>query len=262
MEHADRFEVIGLDADDTLWHSEDSFHAVERRFVELVAPFVADGIDIGDALRATEQRHLPISGYGVKAFTLSLVECAITVSQGAVPADVIGEVLRLGMGMLLEPVRLMDGVAEVLEDLGRDHRLVLITKGDLVHQSRKLESSGLAHHFTHIDIVMEKDEATYRRILDDLGVLPQRFCMIGNSVRSDVLPVLAIGAAAVHVAYHVTWAHELVDHDGSIVTAETLRDVPAACSAAPASTAPARAASQLVQEHFGHPVVGGLAQDQ
>ena len=222
-----RFEVIGVDADDTLWHSEDSFDDVERNYVDLLTPYVAEGVDVRAALRATEQRHLPISGYGVKAFTLSMVECAVTVTEGHVPADVIGDVLRLGMGMLIEPVRLLDGVAEVLADLGRDHRLVLITKGDLVHQSRKLESSGLAHHFSHIDIVMEKDAATYRRILHDLGVEPARFCMIGNSVRSDVLPVLAIGGAAVHVAYHVTWAHEVVDHDGSIVAAETLRDVPA-----------------------------------
>jgi putative hydrolase of the HAD superfamily len=221
------FDVIGLDADDTLWHSEDAFHEVERRYVELLAPYVADGVDVRGALRATEQRHLPISGYGVKAFTLSLVECTITVTQGNVPASVIGEALALGMGMLTESVRLLDGVADVLADLGRDHRLVLITKGDLVHQSRKLEQSGLAHHFSHIDIVMEKDEATYRRILAELDVEPARFCMIGNSVRSDVLPVLAIGGAAVHVAYHVTWEHEVVDHDGSIVTAETLRDVPA-----------------------------------
>jgi putative hydrolase of the HAD superfamily len=222
-----RFDLIGVDADDTLWHSEDSFYDVERRYVDLLTPHIEDGVDIRGALRATEQRHLPISGYGVKAFTLSLVECAVTVTQGRVPSSVIGDVLALGMGMLTEPVRLLDGVAEVLAELGRDHRLVLITKGDLVHQSRKLESSGLAHHFGHIDIVMEKDEATYRRILSDLEVEPARFCMIGNSVRSDVLPVLAIGGAAVHVAYHVTWEHELVEHDGSIVAAETLRDVPA-----------------------------------
>ena len=222
-----RFDVIGVDADDTLWHSEDSFHDVERRYVELLTPYTDEGVDIRAALRSTEQRHLPISGYGVKAFTLSLVECAVTVTRGRVPASVIGDALALGMGMLTEPVRLLDGEADVLADLGRDHRLVLITKGDLVHQSRKLESSGLAHHFGHIDIVMEKDEATYRRILADLDVEPARFCMIGNSVRSDVLPVLSIGGAAVHVAYHVTWEHEVVEHDGSIVAAGTLRDVPA-----------------------------------
>jgi putative hydrolase of the HAD superfamily len=221
------FDLIGLDADDTLWHSEDMFHEIEARYVELLAPYVADGVDVREALRATEQLHLPISGYGVKAFTLSMVECAITVTQGTVPSAVVGDVLALGMGMLTEPVRLLDGVPEVLDDLGRDHRLVLITKGDLVHQTRKLEQSGVAHHFGHIDIVMEKDEATYRRILGDLGVEPERFCMIGNSVRSDVLPVLAIGGSAIHVEYDVTWAHEVVEHDGSIVSAATLRDVPA-----------------------------------
>lgn len=224
---SNRFDVIGLDADDTLWHSEDLYQDVETRFVELLGEYVPDGVDVREALRATEQRMLPISGYGVKAFTLSMVECAVTVSQGAVPSTVVGDVLALGMAMLTEPVRLLDGVAEVLEDLGRDHRLILITKGDLIHQSRKLEMSGLAHHFSHVDIVMEKDEATYRRILADLGVEPARFCMIGNSVRSDVLPVLAIGGSAVHVEYHVTWAHELVDHDHPIVTAATLTDVPA-----------------------------------
>jgi putative hydrolase of the HAD superfamily len=222
-----RFDVIGLDADDTLWHSEDLFHEVEARYVDLVAPYVPDGVDVREALRATEQRHLPISGYGVKAFTLSLVDCAITVTQGGVPSSVVGDVLALGMSMLTEPVRLLDGVPEVLEDLSSDHRLILITKGDLVHQSRKLELSGIAHHFAHIDIVMEKDEATYRRILGDLGVEPRRFCMVGNSVRSDVLPVLAIGGSAVHVEYHVTWAHELVDHDGTLDSAASLRDVPA-----------------------------------
>ena len=222
-----RFDVIGFDADDTLWHSEDSFHAVEARFVELVQPYVREGIDVRAALRATERAHVPVAGYGVKTFTLSMAHAAVTMTDGRIPATVVREVLDAGIGMLTEPVRLLPDVPEVLADVGRDHRLVLITKGDLVHQSRKLEQSGLAHHFSHIDIVMEKDEATYRRILTDLDVEPARFCMIGNSVRSDVLPVLAIGGAAVHVAYHVTWEHEVVDHDGSIVAAETLRDVPA-----------------------------------
>jgi putative hydrolase of the HAD superfamily len=222
-----RFDVIGLDADDTLWHSEDSFVDVERRYVELLEPYLAPGADVRAALRATERRHLPISGYGVKAFTLSLVECAVEVSEGSVPGSVIREVLDLGMSMLSEPVRLLDGVAEVLADLGADHRLVLITKGDLVHQARKLETSGLAEHFSDVDIVAEKDEVTYGRILTRVGVSPERFCMVGNSVRSDVLPVLAIGGAAIHVAYHVTWEHELVEHDGEVVVAETLRQVPA-----------------------------------
>jgi len=222
-----RFDVIGFDADDTLWHSEDSFYEVERRFGELLTPHVADGVDVGAALRATERRHLPISGYGVKAFTLSMVECAATVSQGAVPAAVIGEIVALGMAMLIEPVRLLPGVADVLADVGADHRLVLITKGDLVHQWRKLELSGLAHHFVHVDVVMEKDEATYRRVLADVDAESERFCMVGNSVRSDVLPVLAIGGHAVHIEYQYTWEHELVEHDASVVRAASILDVPA-----------------------------------
>ena len=157
---------------------------------------------------------MPISGYGVKAFTLSMVECAVSASQGAVPATVIGEVVQAGMAMLTEPVRLMPGVAEVLEDLGADHRLAVITKGDLVHQQRKIEMSGLAHHFVHVDVVAEKDEATYTRVLADVGVEAKRFCMIGNSVRSDVLPVLEIGGQAIHVPYQYTWDHELAEHDG------------------------------------------------
>lgn len=221
-----RFDVIGFDADDTLWHSEDSFDQVERRYVDVLAPYVADGVDVRDALRATERRHVPISGYGVKAFTLSMVECAVTVTQGAVPAAVIGDIVGLGMAMLTEPVRLLPNVAEVLADVGTDHRLVLITKGDLVHQWRKLEMSGLAHHFVHIDVVMEKDEATYRRVLADVDCQPKRFCMVGNSVRSDVLPVLAIGGHAVHIEYEYTWEHELVEHDESVVTASSILDVP------------------------------------
>lgn len=222
-----RFDVVGFDADDTLWHSEDSFYSVERRFVELLTPHIGDGVDVRAALRATERRHVPISGYGVKAFTLSMVECAVTVTRGAVPGTVIGDVVSLGMAMLTEPVRLLPDVAEVLADVGSDHRLVLITKGDLVHQWRKLEMSGLAHHFVHIDVVMEKDEATYRRVLTDVDSEPERFCMVGNSMRSDVLPVLAIGGHAVHIEYEYTWEHEIVEHTAAVVSAASILEVPA-----------------------------------
>lgn len=222
-----RFDVVGFDADDTLWHSEDSFVAVEERFVDMLTPYAADGVDIRAALRATERMHMPISGYGVKAFTLSMVECAVTVTQGAVPSTVVGDVVRLGMAMLTEPVRLLPGVTEVLADLAQDHRLVLITKGDLVHQWRKLDNSGITHHFDHIEVVMEKDEATYRRVLKEAGVAPDRFCMVGNSVRSDVLPVLAIGGHAVHIEYQYTWEHELVEHEEAVETAASILDVPA-----------------------------------
>jgi putative hydrolase of the HAD superfamily len=228
---SERFDVIGLDADDTLWHSEDSFHAVENRFVELVAPYAATGIDVGAALRATERAQLPTSGYGVKAFTLSMVQAAITVSEGKVPALVIGQLLDAGMGMLTETVRLLPDVPAVLADLARDHRLVLITKGDLVHQTRKVTTSGLAHHFERVEVVLEKDADTYARILDEVGVAVERFCMVGNSVRSDILPVLALGGHAVHIPYPLLWEHEHVDHDEDLDELSSISELPAAVRA-------------------------------
>jgi putative hydrolase of the HAD superfamily len=222
-----RFDVIGFDADDTLWHSEDSFQRVERRFVEIVSPYAPDGVDVAAALRAMELAQLPISGYGVKAFTLSMVQSAVTSTDGAITASAIAEIVETGMGMLTETPRLLPDVPQVLEDVGRDHRLVLITKGDLVHQSRKVRTSGLAHHFEQIDVVLEKDVETYAGIIDRLGVEPTRFCMVGNSVRSDVLPVLALGAHAVHIPYPLLWGWEHVDHDEDVDELTSIAELPA-----------------------------------
>ena len=226
-----RFDVVGLDADDTLWHSEDSFAKVEDRFVELVAPFTPPGVDAAAALRAMERTHLPISGYGVKAFTLAMVKAAVAVTEGNVPARVIDELVDEGMAMLTETVRLLPDVPAVLADLSRDHRLVLITKGDLVHQTRKVETSGIAHHFEQIEVVLEKDPATYDRILRQVGVEPARFCMVGNSVRSDILPVLALGGSAVHIPYPLLWEHEHVDHDQDLDALASIKELPAALRA-------------------------------
>jgi len=226
-----RFDLIGLDADDTLWHSEDSFAAVEERFVELVAPYVAPGIDAAAALRATERAHLPISGYGVKSFTLAMVKAAVNVSEGTVPALVLAQLVDAGLDILTEDVRLLPDVPAVLADLSRDHRLVLVTKGDLVHQTRKVEMSGIAHHFEAVEVVLEKDPETYARILRQLDVKPPRFCMVGNSVRSDILPVLALGGHAVHIPYPLLWEHEHVDHDEDLEELGSIRELPAAVRA-------------------------------
>ena len=226
-----RFDVVGLDADDTLWHSEDSFVRVEEQFVELVAPFAPEGVDVAAALRATERAHLPVSGYGVKAFTLAMVKSAVAVSEGRVPALVVDRLVDAGLAMLTETVRLLPDVPAVLADLSRDHRLVLITKGDLVHQTRKVETSGIAHHFEQIEVVLEKDPATYDRILRQVGVAPDRFCMVGNSVRSDILPVLALGGHAVHIPYPLLWEHEHVDHDEDLDELAAIGDLPAALRA-------------------------------
>jgi putative hydrolase of the HAD superfamily len=221
------FDVVAFDADDTLWRSEDSFHHAEHRFAELLSPFVPKGIDLDAALRATEKADLSISGYGVKAFTLSMVRAAIEVSDGAVPSAVIGELIDLGRSMLTESVHLLPHVPEVLETVAASTKVVLITKGDLVHQTRKVTTSGIEHHFAEIEIVLEKDSASYQKILHRLGVEAERFCMVGNSVRSDILPVMAIGAHAVHVPYHLTWELERVDdHDEDVTELASIADLP------------------------------------
>jgi putative hydrolase of the HAD superfamily len=223
----DQFDVVAFDADDTLWRSEDSFTYAEQRFVDLVSPYAAVGVDVGGALKAVERADLSVTGYGVKAFTLSMVRAAITVTEGRIPSAVVGELADLGRAMLLEDVHLLPDVSEVLAEVSASVRTVLITKGDLVHQTRKVTTSGIEHHFAAIEIVLEKDPDTYARILRRLGVAPERFLMIGNSVRSDVLPVLALGGHAIHVPYHITWEHERVEHhDEDVVELASIADVP------------------------------------
>ena len=205
------FDVIAFDADDTLWHSEDGFHASEKLFVELVSPFAATGVDVQAALTAVERKNLAAFGYGVKAFGLCAVEAAITISEGRVTTAVIGELVEMVRAQLTEPVRLLPDVAEVLAHVGRHHRMVLITKGDLIHQTHKVETSGLAHHFSDIEILLEKDSGTYDRVFRKIGIAADRVCMIGNSLRSDILPVLSLGGTAVHIPYPLLFELERID---------------------------------------------------
>ena len=206
------FDCLAFDADDTLWHSEDGFHATEMAFYDLLAPFAPTGIDIKAALTATERANLHTYGYGVKAFGLSMVEAAITISQGQVSTEVLAQLLHLTRDLLLAPVRLLDGVPEVLQELAQSHRLVLITKGDLVHQTRKVSTSGLDHLFDHVEIVLEKDVASYARVFREISVQPERVCMVGNSVKSDILPILELGGHAVHIPYQYLWELEHTEH--------------------------------------------------
>jgi putative hydrolase of the HAD superfamily len=223
----DQFDVIAFDADDTLWKSEDSFEDAERRFVDLVGPYAPDGVDVDAALRATERADLSVTGYGVKAFTLSMVRAALTVTDDRLPAEVIRELVDLGREMLTEPVHLLADVPEVLTAVAAECRVVLITKGDLVHQTRKITTSGIEHHFSDLEIVLEKDAATYLKLLARFAVEPSHFCMVGNSVRSDVLPVMAIGAHAVHIPYHLTWEVERVEqHDEDVTELASIRELP------------------------------------
>ena len=224
----DDFDVVAFDADDTLWQSEDSFHRAEQRYAELVGPHCPVGVDVDDALRAVERADLSVSGYGVKAFTISMVRAAIVASNRTVPVEVVEELVEMGQHMLTEPVHVLPHVPEVLAQVSGAVRTVMITKGDLVHQTRKVTTSGLEHHFTDVEILLEKDPTTYAKILKRLGAEPERFLMIGNSVKSDILPVLALGGHAVHVPYHITWALEQVDdHDEEFVELDSIADLPA-----------------------------------
>jgi putative hydrolase of the HAD superfamily len=227
-------EVIALDGDDTLWHSEQLFVATQSDFRDLVAPHVdLDAAELDARLLEVERRNLPTFGYGVKAFTLSLLETAIEITKGEIPAADLQAILDLGKVLIDHPVQLLDGVAEAVDALTDRYRVMVITKGDLLHQESKVARSGLHELFWQVDIVSEKDEATYRRILDRAGIDPATFVMVGNSVRSDVLPVLAIGGRAVHVPYHVTWELELVDpephHDFPVLT--SISELPACIEA-------------------------------
>lgn len=222
-------EVVALDADDTLWHSEDGFHEITARYAELLslrAPGAATA-GVVELLDWTERANLAHFGYGVKSFTLSMIETAAAVLGESVPSDLLREIVGLGKELLARPVELIDGVHDVVPVLAERYRLLLITKGDLLHQERKVHESGLAPHFEEIEVVTEKDEATYLRILHEHGAAPETFVMVGNSVKSDVLPVLAIGGRAVHIPYQYLWQHEHAEHDGSVPELASIRDLPA-----------------------------------
>jgi putative hydrolase of the HAD superfamily len=220
---------IGFDADDTLWHNENIFERVHEQYFELLARH-HDAATVKRALDATERRNLDLYGYGIKGYMLSAIETAIEVTDGAFSAAEVRELLALGRGMLNHPVELLDGAREALAHLGPGHRLLLITKGDLRDQERKLAKSGIADRFQAIEIVSEKDLGTYRRILQRHGIDPADFLMVGNSVKSDILPVLALGGAGVHVPYRITWDLEHAEAPPAgerFFLASSLRELPA-----------------------------------
>ncbi|MFE0757804.1 HAD family hydrolase [Inquilinus sp. NPDC058860] len=227
--------TVAFDADDTLWHSESVFEETHGRLVALLSPWVDAGT-LERTLLDTEARNLKIFGYGVKGFTLSMIETAIEITGGRIGAAEIRTILELGKAMMDHPVELIDGVVETLDALAPDAgagriRLIVITKGDLFHQESKVARSGLAERFDGVEIVAEKDEATYRRILQRTGATPDRFLMIGNSMRSDILPVLDLGGQAVHIPYRITWALEAVSRPEvappGFHTLDSIREVPA-----------------------------------
>ena len=202
-------QLVGFDADDTLWRSQDFFDLAQVEFEQIIGRYV----DLGDSrarerLYAVEKGNLALFGYGVKGMALSMMEAAIEITGERLDAADMHRILRLAKDMLSHPVELLPGVREAVEAIATEHEVVLITKGDLFHQEAKVRDSGLSDLFRRIEIVSEKDPATYARLFAEFGVAPSQFAMVGNSLRSDIAPVLELGGWGVHVPYHTTWAHE------------------------------------------------------
>jgi len=209
MNHSIR--VIGFDADDTLWVNEPYFKEIEDKFCRLLKNFESNE-RISRRLYETETKNINLYGYGIKSFTLSMVETALEISNNEVEANTIQEIINLGKEMLQKPVKLINGVEKGLKHLKKvNYRLIVITKGDLLDQQRKLDQSGLAEYFHHIEIVSDKQTKDYARFLKNQDIHPNEFLMIGNSLKSDILPVVKLGGSAIHIPYEVTWKHEEVE---------------------------------------------------
>ncbi|WP_422365760.1 HAD family hydrolase [Pelagibius sp.] len=205
-------DTLAFDADDTLWHNEHLFQDTQEKLAAIVGRY-RPGEDLAEALYDVEMRNLALFGYGIKGFTLSMVEAAVDLTGSRITAAEIHEIVGLGKAMMTAPVEMLDGVEEVLSHVAGRYRTILITKGDMVDQTSKIERSGLAGHFDQVEIVSRKDTATYRRVFERHAIEPSRALMIGNSMPSDILPVLELGGHAAHVPYAILWAHEAHDAD-------------------------------------------------
>lgn len=206
-------ELIAFDADDTLWHNETLYAEVQTFFTDLMARYLPNltAEEIDKVLFQYEIRNLPLYGYGIKSFILSMIETAIEESKGSITPEEIHTIINEGKKMISSEVRLLPHIKKVLKALSASHTLMVITKGDLLDQERKLEKSGLEEYFSYLEVVSNKTEKAYKKIVDFHGIDPSSFIMVGNSLKSDILPVLALGGYAVHVPYHITWDHEVPD---------------------------------------------------
>ena len=204
-------KVIAFDADDTLFVNETYFIETEQKFCGLMSDYLSHQ-GISQELFKVEIDNLKIYGYGIKAYILSMIEAAMKISNNTIPIEIIEKIIEYGKELLEKPIVLLEGVEETLVALHGKYKLVVATKGDLLDQRRKLHNSGLGHYFHHIEVMADKQEKDYLDLIKRLEIQPSAFLMIGNSLKSDVLPVLAIGGHAVHVPFHTTWAYETIDH--------------------------------------------------
>ena len=205
-------KVIAFDADDTLWVNEPYFRTTEKAFCELLKEYVPEE-ECNELLYKFEMQNLPLYGYGIKPFVLSLIEAAITISKKQIPLEIVSEIIAIGKKMLQMPVELIDGIETTLAHLSKKYLLVMATKGDLLDQERKLIKSGLEKYFHHIEVMSDKQPKNYQKLITHLDIPPSQFLMVGNSLKSDVLPVLEIGSYAIHIPFHTTWEHEKVEEE-------------------------------------------------
>ena len=203
------FEAIGFDADDTLWENETLFDSVEKRFQALLKDYSAN---CAEELLKIEQQNLEYYGYGIKGFILSLIETSIKISNRKIDNESIEEFLKLGKEMLSNPIKVLPDVDNTLDFLSKNYALLLITKGDLLDQEKKINNSNLSKYFNHIEIVSEKNETTYIRILEKYNINPRKFLMVGNSLKSDIIPVNNIGGKGIYIPFRLTWEHEKVKY--------------------------------------------------
>ena len=204
-------KVIAFDADDTLFVNEPYFQETEQKFCALMSDYLSHQ-GLSQELFRTEIANLDLYGYGIKGYTLSMIEAAMKISNNTISMEIIEKIIALGKELLQKPIELLDGVEDTLQALHGKYKLVVATKGDLKDQRRKLHDSGLGKYFHHIEVMSDKQEKDYTDLLNRLEINPKAFFMIGNSLKSDVLPVLAIGGHAVHIPYHTTWEHEKISH--------------------------------------------------
>jgi putative hydrolase of the HAD superfamily len=222
-----KIKVVGFDADDTLWVNEPLYRETEKKFCAILESYLPEN-ETNQELFKTEMQNLALYGYGAKSFILSMIETATRISGNRVTANEINKIIEIGKAQLNLPIELLDGVEMVLQKLQPHYKLILATKGDLLDQEQKLKKSGLINYFHHIEIMSDKKEKNYRKLVDHLDIKPEDFVMIGNSIKSDILPVINIGSKAIHVPYHTTWQHEN-DHDDTdnskFVTVEKLAEI-------------------------------------
>ena len=203
----DKIKIIGFDADDTLWVNEPFYQDVEKAFCQIMVPYLP-AEETSKELFKTEMQNLEIYGYGAKGFILATIETALRATNGKITTEEIKRIMDTGKTLLTMPIQLLEGVENVLQTLHGRYKLILVTKGDLLDQERKLQKSGLIGYFHHIEIMSDKHERNYQKLLAHLDIQPEEFLMVGNSVKSDILPVTNIGAKAIHIPFELTWQHE------------------------------------------------------